>query len=110
MTEEKNIYHPFILSAYKDSYSLLLTNLRWDLFEEKNYLGNGYDWTRIVRKMINEKSIELMEDIEFDSEADMFCVMSKKLHSLVKIVDMVVEFFDDDEKLRKVIDEYADYE
>jgi len=110
MTEEKNIYHPFILSAYKESYSLLLTNLKWDFFEEKNYLGNGHDWTRIIKKMTIESDVELMKTLEFDSEADMFCVVSNKLESLVKIVDIVVEFFDDDEKLREVIDKYASYE
>lgn len=44
--------------------------------EDEGFLGNGYDWASLATVFLEEKMPELLESIEFDPEAGMFCAYS----------------------------------
>ena len=44
---------------------------------EEGFEGNGYDWESLAKVFIEEKCQELSDELEFDSEAGMFCVYSE---------------------------------
>ena len=105
---EKENY-PFSLSNHEGVYSLLLTDMKWDLFEQNNYLGNGHDWDRLINNLLKDQATELLEQLSFDSEADMFCVRSNDESVLKKVSSIVSQFYDNDEKLSEMIVKYAKY-
>ncbi|WP_445362593.1 Imm51 family immunity protein [Microbulbifer sp. ANSA003] len=104
-----NTFYPFKLSEYGGAYSLLLTDLKWDAFEEAGFLGNGHDWNRLIENLCKDKQIDLIQALEFDSEADMFCVRSHNKEVLEKISEFVSEFYDDKDSLLNHISKYAQY-
>lgn len=107
---KENPYRPFITSEYEGSISLLLTDLKWDAFEQSGFEGNGYDWSRLIENMLKEKSPNILATLNFDSEADMFCVRSKNTKSLRQLAEMVNLFYDDQNALAAHILKYAQYQ
>lgn len=108
--KQENPYYPFVTSRHENSISLLLAqDLKWDAFEEKGFLGNGYDWTRLIENLLKEKRPELLSTLEFDSEADMFCVVSEEEEPLLQVAEIVSAFYDDEELLKEHISKYAQY-
>lgn len=107
----ENQYYPFSLSSHSDTFSLLLTqDLKWDLFEKNNFLGNGYDWTRLIENLLKDKLPNVLSNLKFDSEAGMFCVYSKNKKELKEIAKIVAVFYDSDKDLDSYIIKYAQYE
>jgi hypothetical protein len=94
-----NIYYPFTLTEYEGINSLLLTETKWDTFEKNGFLGNGYDWNRLIENLLKEKLPNILETLVFDSEADMFCVRSHDKKSLKEIANLVSLFYDDENQL-----------
>ena len=109
MTKE-NKYYPFTISVTENTFSLLLTDLKWDAFEKSCFMGNGHDWNRLIKNLCLDKQPEIIQNLEFDSEADMFCVRSQEEASLAQIADIASSFYDDENLLLKKISKYAQYE
>ncbi len=110
MTIDKE-YYPFKISKNGSDISLLLTDdgFKWDVFEKNGFLGNGHDWTRLIENLLNEKMPESVSALNFDSEADMFCVYSEDQSLLKEISKLVASFYDDEKKLVAHIERYAQY-
>ncbi|WP_121967105.1 Imm51 family immunity protein [Myroides sp. N17-2] len=63
--------------------SVILTNLSYkkdffDLHSDKGFLGNGYDWQSLAKTYIHKFKPQLSTKLNFDSEADMFSIISKE--------------------------------
>lgn len=54
--------------------------------EDEGFEGNGYDWESLARTYLDEKANELIDVIEFDSEAGMFCAYSDDEEALKKFI------------------------
>ena len=108
MTEE-NLYYPFALSTYEDTHSLTLMDLKWDIFEEAGFLGNGHDWNRLIEALLSAKAPTVLSTVSFDSEADMFCARAKEYESLETIASLVSEFYDDTQGMKEHVLKYAQY-
>ncbi len=67
--------------------------------EDEGFEGNGYDWESIALVFLNEIAPELIECLEFDSEADMFCVYSDDYDRILDFADRFTEIVNDDDKL-----------
>ena len=82
--------HPFFWTEYEGNYSFCLDvgEYKADVFKTRaneGFVGNGYDWQSLAYVFAEEKMPELTEDIiDFDSEADTFCVHSRDSASLKK--------------------------
>ena len=105
----ENSYTPFTVLKHEDSISLLLTDLKWNVFEKANFLGNGYDWNRLIENLLTAKLPNTLSAIEFDSEADMLCIRSNKEEPLQQIAEIVSSFYDDENMLAEYISKYAQY-
>jgi len=105
----KNPYYPFSLSRHENSSSILLTDLKWDTFEQAGFLGNGHDWNRLISNLLKEKLPNVLPNLEFDSESDMFCVRSNEEELLQKIAEIVSSFYDEENMLEEYISRYAQY-
>ena len=103
---------PFTFSTYEDSHSLSLafdTGGGWKVWEELEYLGNGYDWRRLFRNYVQRKNPELLSSLTFDPEAEYFVVQSQSLDSLRVFANLVSVFVLDMDRLREAIQVYAKY-
>ena len=90
MNFEKQI-KPFWWNDSNGSFSVCLNagDYKPEIFEsreDEGCEGNGYDWEALARVFLEEKCEELLEDIEFDSEAGMFCAYSEDSEALKKFV------------------------
>lgn len=72
---------PFKILDLDGSYSLILemgTGYLEDIFEareDEGLLPNGYGWEALAMAFIENECPEYEEALDFDSEADMFCVI-----------------------------------
>ena len=106
---KNKIYYPFTFSEHEGVSSLLLTDTKWDAFEKKGFMGNGHDWSRLIGNLVKDKFPNILEILDFDSEADMFCVRSHDKEALKEIANLVSLFYDDDNRLMENISKYAQY-
>lgn len=82
---------PFIWVAIDDGFSVCLNvgHYLQDLFAsrtEEGFWGNGYDWESLARVFLEEKRPNLLDEIDFDSEAGMFCAYSDNKDALAEFV------------------------
>lgn len=105
--DQDNQYYPFTLSNHEKIFSLLLTDLKWDLFEKNSFLGNGHDWNRFIENLLRDKLPNILPNLEFDSEADMFCVRSEDKSQLEKIATLIAPLYDNESALEAHIVKYA---
>ena len=78
---------PFKLVRGTASTSLILGACEWQLavFDERadeGFQGSGYDWCSVADVFLDDTQPAWREDIQFDPEADMFCVWSSKPESI----------------------------
>ncbi len=110
MSTKNSEYYPFRFCSDENESSLLLTNdMKWGIFEGLGYSGSGHDWTRVMSRLVDDKLPEVVATIDFDSEADMFCVRSNNLENLKKISALASSFYDDDEKMKELVSLYGQY-
>lgn len=83
---EKSI-KPFFWVEHEKSVSICLSvgEYKTEIFqarEEEGFEGNGYDWGSLAKVFLEEQKPELIEDVKFDPEADMFCAYSSNADAL----------------------------
>lgn len=87
----ENKIMPFFWTEHEEMASVCLNVGEYckDVFEiraSEGFLGNGYDWESLATVFLEEKTQNLIEEIQFDSEAGMFCVYSENKEALKKFV------------------------
>ena len=87
---EKHI-KPFWWDDSDSSFAVCLNagDYKTEIFEsreDEGCEGNGYDWEALAQVFLEEKCEELLEDIEFNSEAGMFCACSEDPEALKKFI------------------------
>ena len=95
---------------WRGAAALLATadaGIGWEVFEELGHVGNGHDWTRLIKNMLKKKSKSTLKKLEFSSEADCFVVYSNEKAALTIIVDLISKIFDDRELLKDAINEFG---
>lgn len=105
--KQVNVYYPFLLSSFKNTHSLMLSDLKWKAFESHNFLGDGEDWALLIQNMLLEKNPELLKKITFGEESLMFCLSSADKEALQEIAALMFTFYDDDDLLDKYITRYV---
>ena len=99
---------PFILDETSPgAFSLLLRDLDSysHVFEAKGHSGNGYSWEAVARAVVESSLAEI--EIEFDSEADMFCAMSSDRTALARLGEILAEGTRSPKVLRKLVAKLA---
>lgn len=96
---------PFEWVQYKERFSVCLETGGYlqDVFDvrsDEGFEGNGYDWESLAKVFLEERCQNLSDKLEFDSEADMFCVYSEDDKSLQDFICLFKETCED-EKLIK---------
>jgi len=74
-----------------------------DLFkirESEGFIGNGYDWESLALVFLEDKMPKLEDELEFDSEAGMFCVYSENKKALEKFILGFKEACEDKEVIK----------
>ena len=90
MEFEKEIA-PFGWVEHDDHASVCLTAGEYlqevfDTRAEEGFEGSGYDWESLARVFLDEQCPQLAAEIDFDSEAGMFCVYSKNREALREFI------------------------
>lgn len=61
----------------------------FDTRADEGFQGSGYDWESLAQVFFDEKCPDLQEKINFDSEADTFCLFS---HDKEALADFILQF------------------
>lgn len=82
---------PFTWVEYGESASVCLNGGEYlqevfDTRADEGFEGSGYDWESLAKVFLKEKCSDLIEKINFDSEAGMFCVYSKNIEALREFI------------------------
>jgi hypothetical protein len=78
-----------------------------EIFEDQGWEGNGYAWEGVVQTVLSERSPELLEELEFDSEAGMFAVYATDLDPLREVAGVIREAVVDLDMLAEAIERAA---
>lgn len=80
----KETIAPFRWMSQAGTYTLTLEAdaLNGECFAEAGMSGNGYDWEKLAFAYIEENIPELKKKLDFDCEADVFCVRSSAKRAL----------------------------
>lgn len=96
---------PFILSEGASGMSLLLDagSYKNEVFKElskEGSIGNGYEWASLAKIFLSEKLPNLIAEIQFDPEADMFCAYSPNKQALEEFAVAFHAMCEDEGKMR----------
>ncbi len=73
---------PFVIVDFEEGASLHLYSVedyKIELFESRKtegFTGNGYDWTALAKKFIDEEMPDIMDELEFEPDYGLFTVHS----------------------------------
>lgn len=56
-----------------------------DIFDEQGWLGNGYAWEGVVQVLLADRAPEILDVVEFDSEAGLFAVRAAEQDPLLEV-------------------------
>lgn len=87
---------PFFWVEHEKNVSVCLNvgEYKTEIFqvrEDEGFEGNGYDWGSLAKVFLDERKSELLDDIKFDSEADMFCAYSSNADALKTFIILFKE-------------------
>jgi hypothetical protein len=68
------------------------------IFEKYGFSGNGYSWEGVIRHILQDKSPDLLNHIEFDPEADSFFSCADSSEYQKKIIAILLPICSDLEK------------
>lgn len=82
---------PFLWIEHENRMSVCLNVGEYlqDVFDtraDEGCEGNGYDWQSLAKVFLEERCPEWLGEIDFDSEASMFCVYSGNRKSLEEFI------------------------
>jgi len=106
-TEEEKISEqiaPFFWVDHDTKASVCLNagDYKPEIFEsraEEGFLGNGYDWGSLAQVFLEEKKPELLDAIQFDPEAGMYCIYSSNKAALKEFAIAFKEACEDTEHI-----------
>lgn len=94
---------PFAIVDYDCGSTLCLYSVcdyKQELFDTRvddGFTGNGYDWTLLAKLFVEEEMPDIMDDIEFDPDADMFTVCADDAIILESFASKFKAALDDDD-------------
>jgi hypothetical protein len=102
--------HPFSYQKYgkKASVCLEVGEYKHELFQARaneGFCGNGYDWESLAKVFLQKQKPELASVIDFDSEAGMFCALSKDSAALRLFATSFKKACEDDILIAKLFSE-----
>ena len=74
-----------------------------ELLESKGGQGGGYSWEALVKAVRSIRGLE-MPDLEFDPEADMFCVVARTTEPLIVVASIIRELCKEPDLMAKAIE------
>lgn len=94
--------HPFQYTAIEGDYSVVaaieseaLFTTYYPFFESRGYIGNGYCWEGHIIQIIEKEDRELLNHIDFNSEAGAFCAYIDSKATLVRFIELIAPVFTD---------------
>jgi hypothetical protein len=92
---------PFFWVEHESSVSVCLNvgDYKTEIFqtrENEGFEGNGYDWTSLARVFLEELKPDLIGNIKFDPEADIFCAYSSDQEALKSFITSFKEVCEND--------------
>ena len=101
---------PFEWNEDEGNISLLLNTggYRQNLFDslsEKGYSGNGYEWESLAQMFIKENMPEVLDSIQFDSEAGLFCLHSNNNRAIKKFALAFSNFCENEKELLRLLND-----
>jgi hypothetical protein len=95
-----------IVEGEDGEYSLILEtgdNAADDTIVELGHEPNGPFWDGVATLLIRDELAELEDEIEFDSEAGMFCAISEDLDGLEQLGALMAKIATSDSEVRDVV-------
>jgi hypothetical protein len=95
-----------IVEGEDGEYSLILgtgDNAADDTIVELGHEPNGPFWDGVATLLIQEELPDLEDEIEFDSEAGMFCAISEDREALERLGALMAKIATSDSEVRDVV-------
>lgn len=89
------------IAAYLESEELY--NQFNPVFQKYNFEGSGYTWEGVIIQIIEQRDKELLNHLEFDSEAGAFFVYPDNEETANKFLDLICPFFSDSKTLDETL-------
>jgi hypothetical protein len=67
----------------------------YDFFQKHDYEGNGYCWEDHITQILERIAPDLLEHIEFDVEAGLFCAYAETKAHQQRFIDLLNPIFSD---------------
>ena len=92
---KSNSFIDIKISEYEGTYSLTVDiqeNIT-KVFEAygEGLIGNGYDMQSLFKNIIKNKNPVLLDSIDFDSEANMFCFNTKNKEIVEDVKNLIID-------------------
>lgn len=98
-----------LVETTQGNYSLLYTDFdHSELFDEIGFEGGGYDWQSVMIYVLETELPELVDDIDFDSEAGMFVAYGQNKAALEKFAEKMDYLIGNKEELKEIISKVPD--
>lgn len=102
-------YFPFETEDYWGNPYPVFSNLKskdiympyYSLFSNLGYEGNGYCWEGHIRQVLKEIDKDLLQQLNFDSQTDVFYAFTNTKECQEKFLQILTPIFSDLDKLEK---------
>ncbi|OAB26346.1 hypothetical protein PMSM_26940 [Paenibacillus macquariensis subsp. macquariensis] len=97
---------PFVLRVQDNGSASVILNVgtyKKEIFksrEDEGFEGGGYDWGSLAAVFLEEKMPELVDIVQFDPEASMFCAYSDNREAIQRFVLGFKDACEDDDSIR----------
>jgi hypothetical protein len=98
---------PFtLIESTPGKFSLLLSEFEpaSEVFEAAGVEGGGYDWEAVARHIVENVETELVERVDFDSEASMFCAYGEDRNALLALGTSLAQLLRNHKALAKIVE------
>lgn len=114
---ENNNQTPFIIMRHDDCCSLILNqeNFHSKLFHQISSecnLNNGYDYENLIKAYVDKKLPHLARNLNYDSEAGMFCVYLNRVKELKQLANSFLQDVKNEKEMLELtpyLKEYSSY-
>lgn len=94
-SKKSNIFIDIKISEYEGTYSVTVDiqeNIT-KVFEAygEGLIGNGYEMESLIKNIIKNKNPKLLESMDFDSEANMFCLRTENKEIVEEVKNIITE-------------------
>lgn len=101
------VVKPFGINMHSSNYSIFLSEKDFKNHltkEADNFISCGYCWEKVFKTFAEKELPEIKDQIEYDSEAGMFCAYSSNLKAMNLFSQKLSDIYANEKELKNIIE------